>query len=408
MFKEILEKNESLILIVFKTLIVFSFFVFCFYFFSSPKGSGDELLFLNDLNFLNDNGWYQAISKKIGLSYLILVYPFTFFFENYIALRIVNVLLFGLLSFYLLKYGKIKNPIFYFLFLFYSSNGWFILGTNDCLFIVCLVIFFNEVYNFLQSKSQTNNSLMYLSLIIALFTRELFYAYVPAILISFYFLFKNNFNFSSNLKIPLLILVLMIAINIPSIIANHKFSYDNKLPPNQVKSSWSQRQYLTQLMLNDGSLANGNHATWQETDNFLLKNGSQSLPNSVQESITFDFKLTMKEFFKNLFTVFFQSIRQTGLIIITMSLFLLFGFFKKKFIFDLYIPFIAFLMIGIFSFIVISYVESRWLTPIFIMSLISFANLEIKNSLPKTAFILNQLTIILVLFYGLYKVYIKI
>ena len=143
MFKEILAKNEFLIFIVFKILIVSSFFIFCFYFFSNPKGSGDELLFLNDLNYINENGWYQAISKKIGLSYLILVYPFTFLFENYIALRIVNVLLFGLLSFYLIKYGKIKNPIFYFLFLFYSSNGWFILGTNDCLFIVCLVIFFS-------------------------------------------------------------------------------------------------------------------------------------------------------------------------------------------------------------------------------------------------------------------------
>jgi hypothetical protein len=398
---------NKFILKALKIAIVISFFIFTFYFSLSKEASGDEFIFLKDLRFIQSNGWFQAISSKISVTYLILAYPLTYFVPNYIALRLINFLLFFLLLFYFNKYGNIKNQMFYYYFLFYSQIGWFVLGTNDALFVVSMVIFINEVYKFLETKTQFNNSILYSSLILAFFTRELILVYLPIVIIAFYFLKKNSFNFSRNIKFPIVLIIFMVFINIPSIISNNTFSYDNKIPPQNVKSSWSQRQYLARLMVNNGSLNNGSHPTWEQTDDYLKKNGIESLPNSIFKSIFFNLELTFITFFKNLFSVILPSIRQTGLIVFTLILLLFKNLFNKKLNEKSFIPLSLFLMIIVFSLIIISYIELRWLIPVFIMSLIYFSDIEFNKKLPKIIFSINYLVMFLMIFYGTYRVLIK-
>ncbi|WP_310556204.1 hypothetical protein [Flavobacterium sp.] len=397
-------KFNNLISPLLKILIIISFLIFCYYFSLKVEGTGDEHLFLNDLKFLKLNNWFEAISKKMAIAYLILAYPISFIIKDYLALRLVNVLLFLLLLLYCRKIGEIKNKMFYFYFLFYSSNGWFLLGTNDTLFIVSLFIFFNEVYKFLENKKNTSIPLLWCSLIVAFFTRELVYVYIPVIIISFVLLINAKVNLLNKIAIPIGLLGLFFLINSPSIITNHSFSYDNKKPPVGVKSNWAQRQYLAQLMVNDGKLNDEQHPSWQETDDYLLKNGKNSLPSTISEGVLFDFKLTVKEFFKDFSKVILQSIRQTGLIVIILIMFLMYNVLKNKIETNLYIPFILFLMIAIFSFIIISFVEIRWLTPLFIIALVYYSDLESNKKINKNIFLLNNLMTILVLFYGLYRV----
>ena len=78
-----------------KILIVLFFILMCYYHLLSPAGSGDESLFINDLNYIKSDGWFAAIQKGIGLTYLVLVYPLSFLFSDYIALRAVNVFAFS-------------------------------------------------------------------------------------------------------------------------------------------------------------------------------------------------------------------------------------------------------------------------------------------------------------------------
>ncbi len=402
-----LEKTNSVLQKILKVFILIFFLIFMIYFSKPEAGSGDEFVFLKDFEFLKTN-WLKAISGEIGLTYLPLAYLFSFFLKDYIALRLVNILLFVLLYIYFKKIGEIKNKMFDYYFLFFSASGWFMLGTNDTLFIVSLTIFFNEVYKILENKEKSNISLLWSSLIIAFFTRELIYIYFPVIFFSFLLLYKKRVNLFLNIKIPLLLFCFFVILNIPSLIQNHSFSYDNKKPPITAKSTWSQRQYLAQLMVNNGQLENHQHPTWDQTDAYLIKNGSTSLPNGIISGMLFDIKLTIKELFKDFADVIFQSIRQTGLIVFCNLAILFYFLFRKKTIEQLYVPLITFVMISIFSLIIISYVESRWLIPLYIMSFVYFSDLESNNKLPKLIPPFNSITLLLVIIYGTFRVWNKL
>lgn len=402
-----LEKTNSVLKKILKIFILCFFIIFMFYFFKTKAGSGDELVFINDFALLKTN-WLKAISSKIGLTYLPLAYFFSLFFEDYIALRLVNILLFVLLFIYFKKIGEIKNKMFDYYFLFFSASGWFMLGTNDTLFIVSLTIFFNEVYKILENKQKTNVSLLWCSLIIAFFTRALIYIYFPIIIFSFVLLYKKRVNLYLNIKTPILLFCFFMVLNIPSLINNHSFSYDDKKPPLTAKSNWSQRQYLAQLMVNNGELENNQHPTWDQTDAYLLKNGTNALPNGIISGMLFDIKLTIKEFFKDFADVIQQSIRQTGFVVLINLALMFYFIYTKKNIEQLYLPLANFIMISIFSLIIISFVETRWLIPLYIMSFVYFCDLEINNKFHKLISSFNNFSLILIIMYGTFRVWSKL
>jgi hypothetical protein len=384
------------------------FILMCYYHLLSPAGSGDESLFINDLNYIKSDGWFSAIQKGIGLTYLLLVYPLSFLFSDFIALRALNVLLLAALFFYFYKWGAVKNKLFYSYLLFISTFGFFLAGTNDTLFIVAMVVFFNEVYKAIENKEKVNVPLMWCAFIVAFFTRELIYIYLPLVLLSIFLLWKNNTNVFHKWYIPLLLLIVMISVNIPSLEKNHHISYDNKNPDSSVKSTWVQRQYLAQLLVNQGKLANQSHPSWEQTDAYLLEHGENSLPKTTSEGILFDLKLTFLEFFKDFTTSVLLSIRITGMMLIFVFSYIIYVVFKRKITTNLWLPFSSFFVVTAFSFIIISYVETRWLMVSYIIATLFYSDLEIDKKITNRLLLLNHFILILVIFYGTYKVFMKL
>lgn len=401
-------KLELLTNQVVKISVVLFIMLMCYYHMLSPAGSGDEAVFLIDLDYIKTNGWIAAIQKGIGLTYLLLAYPLSYILTDYLALRMTNVMLLLILFFYYYKLGEIKNKLFYYYFLFICGFGFFLSGTNDTLFIVAMLIFFNEVYKFLEDKEKTSMPLLWSALIIAFFTRELIYIYIPVALFAGFLLWKKKENIFQKWYIPTTVLIFLMAMNMPSLEKNHRVSYDDKKPGSTVKSTWAQRQYLAQLLVNEGKLPDQKHQSWEETDAYLLEHGENSLPKTTSESIFFNFKLTVLEFFKDFTSTVILSIRQTGLMFILVISYLLFALFKRKISTNLFLPFASLFIVATFSFIIISYVETRWMLVAYILAILYYSDLEIENKLPKKVLLFSQMLLILVIFYGTYKVFLKL
>jgi hypothetical protein len=395
--------------ILFKYIVVVYLFVGAYYFISLPTGEGDETLFVSDLQLIKNVGWQEAIVKNISIPYTLLAYPMSLVMENYVALRLVNVLLFLVLLVYFYYGSNIKTKAFYLYILFFSSTvGYFYIGTNDCLFFVSLIVFFNEVNNAVSDK-EVHFNLALSALIIAFFTRELFLVYMPIIFIGSYVLYLSGSRFTKKTFFPLSIFVLFLLLNIPSIQKNGSLSFDRKSPPQGLGVSWSQRQYLSQLMVNDGTLANGQHSSWEATKAYLDKNGKESLPDGVLNGITYDYQLTIKEFFKDFVYSMTYSSRSLGLM-----LFLTIFYWFRKMIgnkaieLNCFVPFATLTMIMIFSFIIISYVELRWLLAVFVMTIVYYSEIEGQNKISKYFILANYIVLCLLSFYGIFRIFNKI
>lgn len=388
---------------LFLILTLISISLGSFYLFTRPIGAGDEALFLDNFEFLKTHGWIKAIQSKIPLTFFILVYPFASFLKPYLAFRIVNSLLFLILLFYFFKKGFFKLSYFIIYFIFFSSTAWFLIGTNDPLFTIAIVIFFSECYLFIEKKNY-NISILFSALIVAFFTRELIYIYIPILVFTFFLLFKAKIKFDKSMLIPVFLLLFLLFVNIPSIRKNYSFSYDDKTPPKEVACTWTQRQYLAQLLVNEGKLDNHQHPSFEQTVAYLKAHGENSLPKTISQSLTFDYGLTIKEFFKDFAEVLFYSIRNTGLIVFFVLTFPFLGFKKTNFFYNNFLPIVIFTIISIFSFIIISYVEGRWLVPVYILALLYFCDKIATQEKYKYVVLANNIVLILVMFFGIYRI----
>jgi len=405
MFDKIAAKSE----IVFRYCTILYLFVGLYYFINLPTGGGDESLFLSDLQLIKNSGWQEAIVKNISIPYMLLAYPLSLIMDDFLALRIVNIGLLVFLFFYFYYISKIQTKALYFYVLFFISTvGYFYFGTNDCLFFVSLIIFFNEVNNALNNKNISYN-LALTTLVIAFFTRQLFLVYLPILFLGLYILYKSEYKFTVKTFFPLGFVILFIFLNIPSLEKNGSLSFDKKSPPKELGVSWSQRQYLAQLMVNKGELANFNHPSWDQTKEYLEKNGNESLPDGILESITYDWQLTIKEFFKDLGYSFLYSFRSLGLmLLITLGYWI--GQLNKnrKIELSYFVPISTLLMLMIFSFIIISYVELRWLSAVFVMTLVYYSQLKEQKKISKYLILANTLVLCLFTVYGIFRIFNKI
>jgi hypothetical protein len=403
------KKYSSLIETVFKITALTYFFVsFYYFFFLSQAGGGDESLFVSDLIFIKANGWIAAIEKSISIPYMILVYPFSLFFKEYVALRIANVFLFLLLLLYFFKTVKIRVSSFYFyLFFFIGTSAYFFKGTNDALFFTGLAVFMIEVFYFIENKKMNNQVLAFSGLIVAFFTREMFLVYLPVIILGFYFLYTEGFVFLSKKMIfPLLLFFFFMGVNIPSIQLNEKLSYDNKKPPSALKVNWAQRQYLAQLLVNKSEIHNFSHPSWEQTQDYLIVNGPESLPDGVVEGLLFDYSLTIKEFFKDFYYSMFFGLRQLGLILL-FPFYVIIKNLKKKNVLnaELFIPFSLLIMICVFSLIIISFIEPRWYMSVFMITIVFYNNNQIQKRINPNYILMNYFVLTFFSIYGIYGIF---
>lgn len=389
---------------LFLILVLFYVLVATYFFISRPAGGGDEILFIHDLQFIKENGWLRSVQKNVSIPYMILALPFSFFLEDFIALRLVNIILVFFLFGYFYK-REIKDNFFFFPYLLFyiSAAGFYYFGTNDALFFIALVIFFNEVHRCYNENDWSPN-LALSALIIAVFTRELYLVYLPVIVLGLYLLLKKKYHISKKSIIPIFLFLFLLTMNIPSLLESGTLSYDRKSPPIAIKASWSQRQYLAQLKVNKGELENMQHPSWEETQDYLNIHGADSLPDGIIKGMTHDFKLTISEFFKDIWYIGIFHARSMGLMLIISILFwgweMIQG--RKLLIEKHLIPIITVIMIMIFSLIIISYVEMRWLSPVFIMCVVYYNFLEKRKKLPHLIIKSNLVFLYFVMMYGLY------
>lgn len=397
-------KDFSKVQKLFLTFFVFYVLVATYFFLSRPAGGGDEILFISDLQLVKENGWLQSIQKNISIPYMILALPFSYFLEDFIALRLVNVMLIFFLFGYFYK-REIKGNFFFFPYLLFyiSAAGFYYSGTNDALFFIALVIFFNEIHRCYNENDWSPN-LALSALIIAVFTRELYLVYLPVIVLGLYLLLKKKYNFNQKSIIPIFLFLFLLTMNIPSLLKSGTLSYDRKSPPRSIEASWSQRQYLAQLKVNTGELANMQHPSWEETQNYLNLHGVDSLPDGVIEGMTHDFKFTILEFFKDLWYIVIFNARSMGLMLVVSMLYWGWEMIleKKLLIEKHFIPLITLIMIMIFSLIIISFVELRWLSPVFIMCVVYYNFLEKRKKIPNLIIKSNLIFLCFVMTYGLY------
>ena len=162
-------------------------------------------------------------------------------------------------------------------------------------------------------------------------------------------------------------------------------------------------------MVNNGELANFQHPSWEQTKEYIANNGKESLPDGILNGITYNWQLTVSEFFKDFGYSVLYSFRSLGLMLLFTIGFLFRQQYKtKKIDMSYFVPFSTLLMLMIFSFIIISYVELRWLSPVFIMTLVYYSELEEQKKISKYFVLANTIVLCLFSIYGMFRIFNKI
>jgi len=119
----------------------------------------------------------------------------------------------------------------------------------------------------------------------------------------------------------------------------------------------------------------------------------------MPESLFFDLRLTLKEFIKDSFTTIVFSFRQIALGLILPIVLLLFPKGTYSFKSNLFTLICMAYVILTFSFIIISFVELRWLCPVFVLSIVHYGTVTSSDFKYKD-FITNLNNIMIILMMG--------
>ncbi|MBN7799920.1 hypothetical protein J0A67_03560 [Algoriphagus aestuariicola] len=284
--------------------------------------------------------------------------------------------------------------------LFYLASGSFFLGTNDNLFVCFLVVFFSEVVLFISRQSDRISGFAWFCLVSAFFTREMAVVYLPLIACMTLFIFNSSKFRPKEAGLVIGSVAFWIVLNIPSIAHHGSLSFDNKEMAKQNGITWPQRQYLSQLYATQGIIPELSHVSWEETRSYLEKNGKDSLPSSTFDSLVFDISFTWKEFWKDFLYLIYSGFRQVGLVIFFP--FLMFITPTKENQAIRLIGFGQLLQMLVFSAIIISYIEIRWLAPAFILGILGM-DLLLKSREGKAQVdFINQIVLTALSIYGIF------
>ncbi|TXE08789.1 hypothetical protein [Algoriphagus aquimarinus] len=374
-----------------------------YWLFILAPGIGDEGLMSLYLSEGNKEGYYWLIQKgNFSLPYSLLVYPLSFIFPSYFALRIVSLAGVIFLYFYLNRRLNFKSQNFKNHILFYLFSGSFLLGTNDNLLFCLLTVFFTEVYLVLVKRQERIPLYALVCMITSLFTRQMVIIYSPIILAGLILVFHQKSIFRKEYLATLSTILVWFVLNIPSIQANGFISFDNKDTNQQMGMTWAQRQYLSQINFNAGKLPEFTHVSWEETFDYVQENGEASLPKTNVESILFDPLLTLQEFIKDFAYMIYSGFRQCGLGVFFPILgvwgFLKFGSRELG-----YLGGAQLFTMLVISLMIISYIEIRWLAPVFIMGIIGIENVNRSGKASNLLDVSNQLILFVLGLYGSWR-----
>lgn len=395
----LLKISKVSLIIFIINLFLFGFVLFTDNFFDSNY-AGDESKYLSDLLKANQFGLGKAISDGASITYvLISFYVNKIIHAPLYSLKITSIisgiLMFLSLYFFISKYLKLtgllkQHLIFWLIYLFVIQTTFFS-GVNDILLDLFGTLFF--ITFFIRFKNQTLKILLTgLLLALALVTRKMALTYIFIFFVVFIVLSlitrkHRIFNFKNGVITLSSLFFFFLLFNLYPLIKNSTLSFDDKSLKGNV--NWAQWDYHNALLIDQGLQGRFTHVSIAETRKYLKKNGEDSLPSSFLEMIYFNPLLTFKEFFVDLAIGIKYILRQTGLLFIPFSIFLLHRIRK---IFDLrssnYTDFIYLFSacyLLFISFIVIANVQSRWFMfflPIMMVLLVKdMEQLKLKNKL---------------------------
>lgn len=366
-------------------------------------GEGDEDLMALYLDEAKVRGFYWLIqSGNFSVPFSFIVYPLSLIFPSYLALRISSLAGTILLYFYLNRRLNFKSQSFNNHILFYLFSGSFLLGTNDNLLFCLLTVFSTEVYLVLAKRQERIPRYAIVCMVTSLFTRQMAIIYFPVILAGLILVYFRKRILWKEYQAVLVSALFWFGLNLPSIQQSGLISFDNKDTKNQKGMSWVQRQYLSQLYANEGKLPEFSHVTWEETYEYLEENGKESLPKTSLDAIFFDPSLTFNEFVKDFAYMIYAGFRQCGLGVFFPALgiwiFIKFGNTGAGYMGGAQL----FLMLAI-SFLIISYIEIRWLAPVFIMGVVGLEDAIRSKQAPSYLDISNQLILLALGLYGSWR-----
>ncbi len=372
-----------------------------FYYSKLPLASGDSGLFAENAKQLLNGEITLTQNNGFSLFYHILSLPFAFLFGIFEGNRIFNAVL--ALVFIAYVFANCKS--------FYSRIFWSLpfftaatldVGTNDLLFQFFLFIGLHRLYVSIDNKQKLSGYGL-TALVAAICIRPLFVMYIPVLLILFGFFFWNRLKFTRNDVLTAATLcVLFITLNCISLFNNGKILYDNKEPDPKLSVNWIERQYLSQLAVNEGKIPNYTHVSWEEVNAYKVQFGENSLPKTLIQAVTFDLKLTAIEAVKDFLYIVKDGTRQTGLTLALVLLLPIFSFRKSNFFQINILSFAVLTGVLTFAVVIISFVEMRWLVPLMLLAAVHIESVFIRNFHKRAALLIlmNVLFISLIACYG--------
>ena len=237
-------------------------------------------------------------------------------------------------------------------------SGFWNVAYNDNLFILLSVI----VVYLIVAFSIGNISLQRFSILFGVFfslmfcVRPMAILFLAPLMIILYFL-KDRITLKACSIAFGVFMLTMFSLNFPSILKNGKISFNDKGQPH-TSVNWTQFQYYTAKLQDEGKINYGSHTTIEKTLSFLEENGSESLPKTLLSSLIFDPVFTCKEFVRDYFREFKYILRLSGVIgLLTLFICL----FSKNDLQDKILIIFSLGYMLLICLIVISYIETRWL-----------------------------------------------
>nr|WP_294936598.1 hypothetical protein [uncultured Flavobacterium sp.] len=374
-----------------KSFAALSLFITLVYFFlkthlfiSTSGPIGDETCFLESFDAISRNGLYHELCRgKISPLFSVLGVFFNFFIDNplyaFRTISLLSTLATILLVLYFARKKLNLSGIYFFSALIFmlSFLGFRIYwqGINDSLFHLLIACSFFVLYN-IHFKKRTTLNLIYLGIIIGLLfgTRLLAFLVVPCYIFFIWKPFKNILITA----IPGLLLGLLF--HLPSLLCGNGISEQDKEPKNGLK--WSQKNYLSQVLIYENKLEDGKRVTWEELQAYIDENGDENLPKTFFKTITFNPKITAYSFVKN----FYNSITAIYFCFFGIGIVFLIYFFyiglknysrlSEKFKFSSKLINAFWLHTLFISFVSFTMIEARWYTSFIYLGILVFHQLS--------------------------------
>ncbi|NMH29475.1 hypothetical protein [Flavobacterium silvaticum] len=372
--------------------------------FLSRPAHGDEFIFIGDLQFVMDNGFWAASASQVSLPQMLLAYPLALLFSPLVALRTINVLIMLFLLYYIVRIRKLNTDVVIYFLFYFGTAHFFFSGISDVLFIAGMVVFFTETMLYLDDTKDSNLNWGFLGLIVAFFTREIVLFYLLAVILGCYLVYSTGWRPRLKKSIPHLFLItFFVVLNIPGMLRNGKLSYDDRVPETVKNANMWQLRYLSRIMIDQGFIADYTYADWDEVLYYMEENGQQSLPSDALGTLVTNPELTIIEFFQNLADSVFFSVHAIGFMMLFCFFYFMRGyFFGNEGLFGLFVPMsFAFVMILV-SLIAISFIESRWYASILLPVTIFFSEQARREKYSHSFLTANFATLCLMMLYGMF------